>query len=114
MTGGPANLLLGYAWWSSVIFMVAECQRELVVRWPTDAAFSRNAARYVDPAAGFALGWNFFFYQTCLVIFECTAFGISLSYYPAARDVHPAITISAMIAAYAVLNLYAHLHAYGD
>lgn len=36
-----------------------EGQREMVVYWPTDAAFSRNASRYIDPAIGFATAFNF-------------------------------------------------------
>lgn len=104
-SGGPANLLLGYLWWTSVILAVSECQRELVVRWPTDAAFSRNAARYVDPAFGFATGWNFWAYQTALVIFEVTAFGIFLDFWPAPRGLNAAVPITVIIVLYALLNL---------
>ncbi|KAK4055999.1 general amino acid permease agp2 [Microbotryomycetes sp. JL221] len=79
--GGPANLLIGYAWWSSVIWAVAECQIELVCYWPTDSAFTRNAARYIDDAAGFATGWNFWLSQQALVIFEVVSFGLVLGSY---------------------------------
>lgn len=75
-SGGPANLLLGYAFWSSVIFCVALCQMEMVSMWPTDAAFARNAGRYIDESFGFALGYNFFISQVALVIFEVVAFGV--------------------------------------
>lgn len=47
------------AFWVSVIFAVAECQVELVTQWPTNVPVSRNAARYIDGAAGFAVAWNF-------------------------------------------------------
>lgn len=70
VNGGPLNLLLGtsslpawrrseanwrpegYIWWTSVIWAVAEGQTEMVAQWPTDAAFSRYASRYIDESIG--------------------------------------------------------------
>lgn len=90
-SGGPLNLLLGYLWWVSVIWCVAEGQKELVTQWPTDTAFARYASRYVDDAMGFAVGWIFFFSQVALVIFEVVAFGLVASFWDGAADLNPAI-----------------------
>ncbi|GAA5903761.1 hypothetical protein JCM6882_003409 [Rhodosporidiobolus microsporus] len=105
-SGGPLNLVLAFSWWVSVVWAVAECQKELVVQWPTDAAFSRHAARYVDEAAGFALGWNFFFLDMALAIFEVTACCVVLSYWPSTAKLHEAVIISIVIGAYALFNLW--------
>ncbi|KAM0754005.1 hypothetical protein T439DRAFT_322887 [Meredithblackwellia eburnea MCA 4105] len=104
--GGPASLLLAYAWWTSVIWCIAELQKEMVTFWPTDAAFARNASRYVDPAAGFAVGWNMFWNTAALVIFEIVAFSLVISFWAGAAKVSPAVFMAICWVAYAVLNLW--------
>ncbi|ORY73423.1 amino acid permease/ SLC12A domain-containing protein [Leucosporidium creatinivorum] len=104
--GGPANLLMGYAFWTSVIWSVAEIQKEMVTVWPTDCAFSRNAGRYVDDAMGFAMAWNFFISQIALVLFEVVAFGVVIGYWDAASNVNIAVYITIVIALYCALNLW--------
>ncbi|KAM0787408.1 hypothetical protein ACM66B_003492 [Microbotryomycetes sp. NB124-2] len=105
-SGGPANLLMAYAVWSSVIWAVAECQIEMVCQWPTDSAFTRNAARYIDDAAGFATGWNFWLSQQALVIFEVVSFGLILGYWPSSQQVNAAVYITIMIVAYIAINVW--------
>ncbi|KAK4056821.1 general amino acid permease agp2 [Microbotryomycetes sp. JL221] len=104
--GGPLALLLGYTWWTSVIFCISEGQKELCVQWPTDTAFARFAARYWDEAAGVAVGWNFWLSQVALVIFEVVAFGLVLGFWDSAQEVHPAVFISIVIVAYTALNIW--------
>ncbi|KAK6953083.1 hypothetical protein Daesc_005383 [Daldinia eschscholtzii] len=48
-TGGPASLLIGFG----VI-------GELTTLYPSGGAFTQLAARFVDPAFGVAVGWNYF------------------------------------------------------
>ncbi|GAA5877349.1 hypothetical protein JCM8547_003841 [Rhodosporidiobolus lusitaniae] len=103
-SGGPLNLLLGFVWWVSVVWAVAEGQKELVTLWPTDASFARSASRYLDDAAGFALGWNFFFLEIALSIFEVTACGVVLSYWESTTKLPTAAIITIIIGTYAVLN----------
>lgn len=50
--------------------------------------------------------WNFFISQQALVIFEVVAFGLFLGYWPSARDLNQAITITLMIVAYFCLNIW--------
>lgn len=51
-------------------------------------------------------GWNFFLSQVALVIFEVVAFGLVLAFWEDAANINPAITITAVIVAYAFLNLW--------
>ncbi|GAA6023444.1 hypothetical protein JCM10207_004415 [Rhodosporidiobolus poonsookiae] len=104
--GGPLGLLLGYVWWTVVIYIVSMCQLELVTFWPTDMAFSRNAARYIDEAWGVCVGWCFWAIVTCNVVYEITAFTIVLDYWPGASSVHPAVWISLVIATYFLMNIW--------
>ncbi|KAI5480507.1 DNA repair protein REV1 [Pseudohyphozyma bogoriensis] len=104
--GGPLSLLLGYAYWVSVIWAIAECQREMVAQWPTDAPFSRNAARYIDTGAGFATALNFWLSQVALVIFEVVAFGVVIGYWASAAKVNDVVYITVTLVAYFLLNIW--------
>ncbi len=106
VNAGPANMLIAYAWWCTVIYCVAMCQMEMVTFWPTDTAFSRNAARYVDEAAGFALGWTFWAQETCLVAYEVTSFTVVLGYWQDTMGVNVAVYISVLLVCYFVLNIW--------
>ncbi|KAI5480100.1 hypothetical protein MNV49_001760 [Pseudohyphozyma bogoriensis] len=83
---GPLGLLLGYLWWTFVIYCAAMCQMEMVVFWPTDTALARNAARFTA--------------------YEVTAFTIVLNYWPAAGNVNPAVYITVILAFYFVNNIW--------
>ncbi|SCZ93861.1 BZ3500_MvSof-1268-A1-R1_Chr6-3g08930 [Microbotryum saponariae] len=104
--GGPLMLLLAYIYWASVIFMIAELQKEMVCLWPTDVAFARNASRYIDDAAGFAAGYNFWISQVALAIFEIVAFGVVIGFWESTRRISAAVFISILIVAYIALNIW--------
>ncbi|KAG6916599.1 hypothetical protein DXG01_006156 [Tephrocybe rancida] len=65
----------------------------------------RFADRFVDPALGFAAGYNFFVLQASLVPFEVTAFNLVLQFW---TDKIPLIAvIFFVLVLYAALNLFA-------
>ncbi|GAA5893625.1 hypothetical protein JCM6882_007864 [Rhodosporidiobolus microsporus] len=103
---GPLGLLLGYGWWTAVVYTMAMCQMETVTFWPTDMALVRNAARYIDEAWGVCVGWCFWAAMTCTVVYEVTAFTVVLNYWPETLSMHAAIPISLVIATYFLLNIW--------
>ncbi|GAA5893639.1 hypothetical protein JCM6882_007867 [Rhodosporidiobolus microsporus] len=105
-SAGPLGLLLGYTWWTVVIYIVAMCQMEMVTFWPTDMAFARNAARYIDDAWGVCAGWCFWTQVTCTIAYEVTAATIVIDYWPAALAVHPAVFISIILVTYFLMNIW--------
>ncbi|GAB1519874.1 proteinral amino acid permease agp2 [Rhizoctonia solani] len=102
--GGPLSLLIGYAFWCSVIFCVNEGQAEMVCLLPIESSFNRFATRWVDRAFGAATSWNYWICMVALFNFEITAFTAVVGFWT--DDVHPAVFPVAMLAAYAVLNLW--------
>ncbi|CAE6442716.1 unnamed protein product [Rhizoctonia solani] len=102
--GGPLSLLLGYAFWCSVIFCVNEGQAEMVCLLPIESSFNRFATRWVDRAFGAATSWNYWICMVALFNFEITAFTAVVGFWT--DDVHPAVFPVAMLAAYAILNLW--------
>ncbi|KAL4928486.1 amino acid permease/ SLC12A domain-containing protein [Aspergillus undulatus] len=101
---GPLCLFLGFIFWASVVYCVAQCQIEIVTLLPLDGAFIRLAGRMVDPALGVAVGWNHFFAQTSYVIFEATVINTLVEYW--GYDQSPAILISISLVLYLAINVY--------
>ncbi|WVQ79666.1 hypothetical protein IAT38_001766 [Cryptococcus sp. DSM 104549] len=101
---GPLALLIGFIFWSSVVYAVAQCQLEIVTLFPLDGAHIRLAGRMVDPALGVAVGWNHFFAQTSYVIFEATVINTLVGYW--GYDQSPAILISVSLLLYLCINVY--------
>lgn len=56
--GGPLSVLLGYSLVGIAIFGMMQCLGEMVTWLPLPGAIPQYCARYVDPAMGFAVGWN--------------------------------------------------------
>lgn len=95
----------------------------MVTLLPLDGSFIRYAGRFVDEAWGVAAGYNYFVAQAGFVCFELTIFKTVLGYvsvcpsrFPLcctdanvrqwAPNINPAITISALLGAYVVLNVW--------
>jgi amino acid transporter len=59
-------LLLGYAYVGFVCYLVMVSLGEMAAYLPHKKGFAGYATRFVDPALGFALGWNYLLkYVSC-------------------------------------------------
>ncbi|KAE8444681.1 hypothetical protein EG329_014338 [Mollisiaceae sp. DMI_Dod_QoI] len=58
---GPASMLIGYAVVGVLCFAVMTAMGEMAAWLPIPSGFTGFAHRFVDPALGFALGWNYWF-----------------------------------------------------
>ncbi|KAJ9139385.1 Amino acid transporter [Pleurostoma richardsiae] len=59
--GGPAAIFIGYLLSGSMIWSVSHSIGEMAVMYPLPSAFVQWSNKFVDPAAGFALGWCYWF-----------------------------------------------------
>nr|CRX79058.1 hypothetical protein ls5930a1_00104 [Leucosporidium scottii] len=59
--GGPVGMLIGYAVMGAVCFGVMTSLGEMATYLPHKKGFSGYASRFVDPAMGFAVGYNYLF-----------------------------------------------------
>ncbi|EGF97503.1 uncharacterized protein MELLADRAFT_69955 [Melampsora larici-populina 98AG31] len=57
--GGPVGLILGYAIMGVVVYSMMVALGEMVTMFPVSGAFTHYATRFVDPALGFAVGFNY-------------------------------------------------------
>ncbi|KAK4936634.1 histidine permease [Elasticomyces elasticus] len=57
-TGGPASLILAYGLIGVMLFCTVQALGELAVAFPVAGSFAVYGSRFLDPAWGFAMGWN--------------------------------------------------------
>ncbi|KAF2100210.1 hypothetical protein NA57DRAFT_64871 [Rhizodiscina lignyota] len=60
-SGGPAGIFIGYLLSGSMIWSVSHSIGEMAVMYPLPSAFVQWTNKFVDPAAGFTLGWAYWF-----------------------------------------------------
>ncbi|EJD48092.1 general APC amino acid permease [Auricularia subglabra TFB-10046 SS5] len=70
---GPAGALIGYIMVGSVAYSSLCAVGEMTSHAPISGTFPHFAARWVDPAFGFAVGWNYFYTNLITVPAEVTA-----------------------------------------
>ncbi|BGP19354.1 hypothetical protein JCM10213_006860 [Rhodosporidiobolus nylandii] len=94
-TGGAAGLFLGYTIMGAVVYSMMVALGEMTTLFPVSGAFVHYASRFVDPALGFALGWNYWYSWSITIPTEIVAAAIVLDYWKGAADVNMAVWITA-------------------
>lgn len=58
-TAGPGGAIVAYAGIGLMVYFLMTSLGEMATFMPVSGSFAEYASRFVDPAAGFALGWNY-------------------------------------------------------
>ncbi|CZR58012.1 probable amino acid transport protein GAP1 [Phialocephala subalpina] len=96
-TGGPASLLLAFILIGAVLFCTVQALGEMAVTFPVAGSFSAFATRFIDPAWGFASGWNYAMQWAFTMPLEVMAAAITLEYWNIDIPGWAAITIFLII-----------------
>src|SRR5579862_5575172 len=110
-TGGPLALLLDFGIVGVMLFCVVHALGELAVLFPIAGSFSVYSTRFIDPAWGFSMGWNYAMQWLVVLPLELTAAGITISYWNSNINVGVFITI--FLVALTFINL-AGVRGYGE
>lgn len=115
--GGPASVIISYALVGTMLFNTVHALGELAVRFPVSGAFSTYSTRFIDPAWGFAMGWNYALNWLVVFPLELVAASITISYWstdnnPAAR-VNPDAWVALFWAVIVSINLFG-VKGYGE
>lgn len=89
-TGGPLGALLGYVTIGLVVCSVQFALGEVAALLPVTGSFVRHAEFLVDPAWGFAIGWNLVYGNLLSIPAEITAVCVLFQFW---TDVSPAVWI---------------------
>ncbi|KAI8372015.1 amino acid permease/ SLC12A domain-containing protein [Choanephora cucurbitarum] len=78
---GPGGALIAYAMIGIMVFFMMECLGEMATFLPISGSFNNYAGRFIDPAIGFALGWNYWYNWAVTVAVELTAGSMVMAYW---------------------------------
>ncbi|KAF8500842.1 general amino acid permease 1 [Russula emetica] len=101
---GPLGVLLVFSLVGSVAFASIVSVTEMAVFAPVSGSFIHYAARWVDPALGFAVGWNYFY--TCAITLpaEITAASVLIGFWDHNPN-HVSIYIAIFIGGVYIVNI---------
>ncbi|WP_100331315.1 amino acid permease [Bacillus xiapuensis] len=80
-TAGPGGALLAYSVTGMMVYFVMTSLAEMAAYLPVSGSFSTYAARFVDPALGFALGWNYWYNWAITIASELTAVTLLMKFW---------------------------------
>ncbi|KAM7216068.1 dicarboxylic amino acid permease [Rhypophila decipiens] len=108
---GPAPLLIGYLIMGIVVYIVMVALGEMGAWLPHKKSFSGYASRFVDPAMGYATGWNYFFKYVIVLPNNLTVSGVLISYW--LPDINVSVWIVVFGVAIILVNLI-HVSFFGE
>ncbi|KAK9383642.1 amino acid permease-domain-containing protein [Kockiozyma suomiensis] len=109
--GGPASLLIAFALIGAMLYSVVHALGELAVLFPVAGSFSTYSTRFIDPAWGFAMGWNYALQWLVVFPLELVAASITLAYWHV--DVNNAVWITIFWVVVVVINFFG-VKGYGE
>ncbi|PWY72980.1 amino acid transporter [Aspergillus heteromorphus CBS 117.55] len=109
-TGGPLGALLGYALVGLVVCAIQIALGEVSALMPVTGSFVRHVEILVDPALGFAIGWNVVYGCFMSVPSEIAAAVVLIQYW---TDLNAAIWVTILIVISAVVALL-FIRVYGE
>ncbi|KAK3192302.1 hypothetical protein K4F52_001515 [Lecanicillium sp. MT-2017a] len=103
---GPLSLFLGYLLWGTLFVWPCNlCVAEMCAYLPIRGSIFELAARFVDPAFGFAMGWTYFYAGVMLVCVEYSSIATVMQYWN--QDINPAVWIAMAMVVCIFLNVVA-------
>ncbi|KAF9559138.1 dicarboxylic amino acid permease [Agrocybe pediades] len=102
--GGPLGLLLGYSFVGFVCYLVMVSLGEMAAFLPHKKGFAGYATRFVDPALGFALGYNYLMKYLIVTPNNINAAGLVVQYWTRTNP-HIAVWMIIFIAFIFAVNL---------
>ncbi|KAJ7165035.1 amino acid permease/ SLC12A domain-containing protein [Mycena filopes] len=102
--GGPVGAFLGYLFVGMLVGLMMYSLGEMMVWDPSAGGFIEFSTRYIDPAMGFALGWQFWFQAVISAPVEIVAASIVISFWDK-NDSHKAIYITVLLIGIIAVNL---------
>lgn len=80
-SSGPGGALIAYAAVGLMVYFLMNSLGELATYLPDSGSFSTYATRFVSPAFGFAVGWNFWYNWAVTIAAELAAATLIIKYW---------------------------------
>ncbi|KAB5551214.1 amino acid permease [Coniochaeta sp. 2T2.1] len=109
--GGPASVLLAYTFIGAMLYFTMQALGELAVSFPVAGSFSSYSTRFLDPAWGFAMGWNYALQWLVILPLEIIAAAVTIQYWH--TPVNKAIFVTIFLLIITTINLFG-VKGYGE
>ncbi|ODV92133.1 hypothetical protein CANCADRAFT_725 [Tortispora caseinolytica NRRL Y-17796] len=109
--GGPASLLIAFALIGIMLYCTVHALGELAVLFPVSGAFSVYSTRFIDPAWGFAMGWNYAMQWLVVFPLELVAASITVQYWT--TSISPAAFVAIFWVCIVLINFFG-VKGYGE
>lgn len=80
-TAGPGGTMVAYAMIGIAVYFVMTALGEMATYRPVPGAFETYSTDYIDPAFGFAMGWNYWYCSAMTVATELVASAIVMKFW---------------------------------
>jgi amino acid transporter len=111
VVGGPANVLIAFLLVGSMLFAVVQALGELAVLFPVQGSFAVYGTKFLDPAWGFAMGWNYGLQWLVTLPLELSAASIVVDYWK--TDVNNGVFITIFLILIVCINMFG-VKGYGE
>ncbi|KRN12159.1 amino acid permease-associated protein [Fructilactobacillus fructivorans] len=78
---GPGGALVAYVCMGIMVYFLMTSLGEMATNMPVSGSFATYSAKYVDPALGFAMGWNYWFNWAITVAVDVSAVAIVMQFW---------------------------------
>ncbi|RMD44238.1 hypothetical protein DV735_g861, partial [Chaetothyriales sp. CBS 134920] len=86
--GGPASILISFSLVGIGMYCTVQALGELAVTFPVAGSFSHYSTRFIDPAWGFAMGWNYALQWLTTFPLEIISASITIDYWIQSRPMN--------------------------
>ncbi|KFM95685.1 amino acid permease [Bacillus clarus] len=108
---GPGGALVAYVLIGIMVYLLMMSLGEMATYMPDSGSFSTYASRYIDPALGFALGWNYWYTWAITIAVELSASAIIMKFW---FPNIPGIIWSALFLAIILMLNYFSVRSFGE
>ncbi|CAO1625365.1 unnamed protein product [Parajaminaea phylloscopi] len=105
-TGGPGFLLIGFALVGFDILAVVFALAELATTFPTAGSFAAYNGRFIEPAVGFAVGWNYLLNWIITLPLELVAASLVIGFWDPDGKVPAGVWIAVFLIAIIGINCF--------
>ncbi|KAH8815019.1 general amino-acid permease-like protein GAP1 [Xylogone sp. PMI_703] len=111
--GGPASLLICFSLIGIMIYCTVHALGEMAVLFPIAGSFSAFSTRFLDPAWGFAMGWNYAMQWLVVLPLEVIAASITINFWDQKNKYDHAIFVTIFLFLIIMINLFG-VKGYGE
>lgn len=109
--GGPASLVIAYCVIGIMLYCTVHALGEMAVLFPVAGSFSTFSTRFLDPAWGFAMGWNYALQWLVVLPLETVSASILITYWTS--DLPLTAFVALFLTIVVVINLFG-VKGYGE